>query len=273
MPALLVHRSPALNNLVDAALRRSPYFAHRAVRFETAEGRVVLRGTVGSYYHKQMAQEILRRCADVVSTRSRTSSKSTGPRPLLGNPASQRGRRQIDCGYSASGTTWHRATSGGGQLQIGQWSELAGGPGGQTPETGSPGRRSISGMASGAPSSCAPLSVILQIGDVLGSVSGATINVAPGNSRGLFDERGCPGEGNAVLWRRTGQLAAIDLQRKSSGGLSTFSDRDLKDRRPAEQPRGGRSHRTMARVQRIERAGKNHAEARGVLQLPPAGMP
>ena len=52
---------PALNNLVDAALRRSPYFARRTVRVETESGRVVLRGTVGSYYHKQMAQEILRR--------------------------------------------------------------------------------------------------------------------------------------------------------------------------------------------------------------------
>jgi osmotically-inducible protein OsmY len=61
MPRLSLATDPALNNLVDAALRRSPYFAHRAVRFETAEGRVVLRGTVGSYYHKQMAQELLRR--------------------------------------------------------------------------------------------------------------------------------------------------------------------------------------------------------------------
>ncbi len=61
MPALLHDADPALNSLVDAALRRSPYFAHRAVQFEADRGRVVLRGTVGSYYHKQMAQEILRR--------------------------------------------------------------------------------------------------------------------------------------------------------------------------------------------------------------------
>ena len=61
MSALTLATDPALNNLVDAALRRSPYFAHRAVRFETEQGRVVLRGTVTSYYHKQMAQEILRR--------------------------------------------------------------------------------------------------------------------------------------------------------------------------------------------------------------------
>jgi osmotically-inducible protein OsmY len=53
--------TPELNGLVDAALRQSPYFARRGVRFETEQGRVVLRGTVGSYYHKQMAQEILRR--------------------------------------------------------------------------------------------------------------------------------------------------------------------------------------------------------------------
>jgi osmotically-inducible protein OsmY len=50
-----------LHKLVDEALSQSPYFARRTVRFETQEGDVVLRGRVCSYYHKQMAQEILRR--------------------------------------------------------------------------------------------------------------------------------------------------------------------------------------------------------------------
>ena len=50
-----------LTELVDAALRQSPYFSRRRVKFETERGRVVLRGTVGSFFHKQMAQEILRR--------------------------------------------------------------------------------------------------------------------------------------------------------------------------------------------------------------------
>ncbi len=61
MTPTALEAEPAFNNLVDAALRRSPYFDGRSVRFEAAAGRVILRGTVGSYYHKQMAQEILRR--------------------------------------------------------------------------------------------------------------------------------------------------------------------------------------------------------------------
>ena len=52
---------PILHKLVDEALSQSPYFARRGLRFEAQEGEVVLRGTVRSYYHKQMAQEILRR--------------------------------------------------------------------------------------------------------------------------------------------------------------------------------------------------------------------
>jgi osmotically-inducible protein OsmY len=52
---------PVLHKLVDEALNQSPYFARRGVKVEAQEGQVVLRGTVRSYYHKQMAQEILRR--------------------------------------------------------------------------------------------------------------------------------------------------------------------------------------------------------------------
>ena len=42
-----------------------PHLKRRNVRIETQEGRVVLRGTVKSYYHKQMAQEALRRLEGV----------------------------------------------------------------------------------------------------------------------------------------------------------------------------------------------------------------
>jgi osmotically-inducible protein OsmY len=52
---------PILDKLVAEALNQSPHFSRRTVRFETQEGDVVLRGTVKSYYHKQMAQEVLRR--------------------------------------------------------------------------------------------------------------------------------------------------------------------------------------------------------------------
>ncbi|HTU25938.1 MAG TPA: BON domain-containing protein [Pirellulales bacterium] len=52
---------PILDELVAEALRQSPHFSRRNVRIETQAGDVVLRGTVSSYYHKQMAQEVLRR--------------------------------------------------------------------------------------------------------------------------------------------------------------------------------------------------------------------
>lgn len=50
-----------LNSLISSAIERHPYLRRRQLRFETQEGRVVLRGVVKSYYHKQMAQEALRR--------------------------------------------------------------------------------------------------------------------------------------------------------------------------------------------------------------------
>lgn len=49
-----------LDDQVLTALRGNPYVAHRNLRFETAEGRVTLRGIVGTYYQKQMAQEAIR---------------------------------------------------------------------------------------------------------------------------------------------------------------------------------------------------------------------
>ncbi len=55
----------SLDDLVSAALNDSPFLANRRLRFETEQGRVVLRGTVSSFYQKQMAQETLRRLAGV----------------------------------------------------------------------------------------------------------------------------------------------------------------------------------------------------------------
>ncbi len=46
--------------MVTTALDRSPHLNRRTLRFEAAQGKVVLRGTVGSFYQKQMAQEALR---------------------------------------------------------------------------------------------------------------------------------------------------------------------------------------------------------------------
>jgi osmotically-inducible protein OsmY len=51
----------ALNERVCTALERSPYLSRRNLRFENSDGRVTIRGVVGTYYQKQMAQEVLRR--------------------------------------------------------------------------------------------------------------------------------------------------------------------------------------------------------------------
>jgi osmotically-inducible protein OsmY len=50
-----------LEERVHEALIENPNVQTRDLRFETAEGRVTLRGTVGTYYQKQLAQEALRR--------------------------------------------------------------------------------------------------------------------------------------------------------------------------------------------------------------------
>ena len=49
-----------LGDKVLTALERNPYFAGRSLFFETAEGRVTLKGVVRSYFQKQMAQEAIR---------------------------------------------------------------------------------------------------------------------------------------------------------------------------------------------------------------------
>jgi osmotically-inducible protein OsmY len=49
-----------LDDRVHLALAESPFLTRRKLRFEASEGRVVLRGTVNSYFAKQMAQETLR---------------------------------------------------------------------------------------------------------------------------------------------------------------------------------------------------------------------
>lgn len=49
-----------LDHRVSHALKESPYLVRRKLRFETAGGRVILHGTVNSYFQKQMAQEALR---------------------------------------------------------------------------------------------------------------------------------------------------------------------------------------------------------------------
>jgi len=49
-----------LDDRILNALEQNPYLTHRNLRFETQQGRVTLRGVVGTYFQKQMAQESLR---------------------------------------------------------------------------------------------------------------------------------------------------------------------------------------------------------------------
>ena len=45
---------------IHNALAGNPYFAGRKLRIELRENEVVLSGVLGSYFHKQMAQESVR---------------------------------------------------------------------------------------------------------------------------------------------------------------------------------------------------------------------
>lgn len=45
---------------IRSAIDANPYLAGRQLRFESANGTIVLRGVVASWFQKQMAQEALR---------------------------------------------------------------------------------------------------------------------------------------------------------------------------------------------------------------------
>jgi osmotically-inducible protein OsmY len=55
----------SLAERVDQAIQTSPYVSGRTLRFETDGSRVVLQGSVKSYFQKQMAQEVVRRVEGV----------------------------------------------------------------------------------------------------------------------------------------------------------------------------------------------------------------
>lgn len=59
-----------LGDRVLTALERNPYISGRSLFFETADGRVVLKGVVRSYFQKQMAQEAIRRLDGVQEIRN-----------------------------------------------------------------------------------------------------------------------------------------------------------------------------------------------------------
>jgi osmotically-inducible protein OsmY len=55
--SLTAARSVKVLSMVRDALERSPYRSLRGVSCEFSEGLLLLRGRLGSYYHKQLAQE------------------------------------------------------------------------------------------------------------------------------------------------------------------------------------------------------------------------
>jgi osmotically-inducible protein OsmY len=61
MEAAVAAPPSPLVDQVHGALRSSPYFSSRQVRIEAEEGVVRLEGAVKSFFHKQMAQEVIRR--------------------------------------------------------------------------------------------------------------------------------------------------------------------------------------------------------------------
>jgi osmotically-inducible protein OsmY len=60
MPAMIAATSE-FADLIHSAIATNPYLAGRKLRYEAESGRVVLQGTVSTYFQKQMAQEALRR--------------------------------------------------------------------------------------------------------------------------------------------------------------------------------------------------------------------
>jgi osmotically-inducible protein OsmY len=55
----------SLSQRVDSALQTSPHLNGRTWRFEAEGSRIVLHGEVGTFFQKQMAQEVVRRVAGV----------------------------------------------------------------------------------------------------------------------------------------------------------------------------------------------------------------
>lgn len=49
-----------LEEKLAEAIESAPHVNRRMLRFENHSGRIILRGTVGSYFQKQMAQEAIR---------------------------------------------------------------------------------------------------------------------------------------------------------------------------------------------------------------------
>jgi hypothetical protein len=80
-----VTATPALASRAKAALLGSKIYSLRKLQVEQAEGAIILRGRVESFYHKQLAQELIRtalagveviNALHVVYTRERSLTES-----------------------------------------------------------------------------------------------------------------------------------------------------------------------------------------------------
>lgn len=76
-----------LHDRVSTALQQNPHVSRRKLRFEADQGRVTLRGVVGTYYQKQMAQEAIRH-VDGVDEISNELEVSWGGATLESTPSS-----------------------------------------------------------------------------------------------------------------------------------------------------------------------------------------
>ena len=55
-----IQMKPHLRDQVEQAIEDAPHLNRRHLRFEAKEGHVTIKGTVGSFFQKQMAQEAVR---------------------------------------------------------------------------------------------------------------------------------------------------------------------------------------------------------------------
>ncbi len=56
-----------LRDQVEKAIENAPHINRNFLRFEASEGHVTIKGTVGTYFQKQMAQEAVRHIEGVAA--------------------------------------------------------------------------------------------------------------------------------------------------------------------------------------------------------------
>jgi osmotically-inducible protein OsmY len=76
-PRLAAANQPVLDG-VRQQLQSSPFYAIRALRCDFHEGVVTLRGSLPSYYLRQIAQSLVRRVSGVLELDDRITVTDTG---------------------------------------------------------------------------------------------------------------------------------------------------------------------------------------------------